>query len=194
MKPSNIIEMIAAKTIWLTGVSGAGKSTIAQRMRHKHFQDYVIIDGDELRRGICSDLGFSDEDRMKNVERAAYICKMLNIQGIKTIACMMSPLESHRERAREILGDCTFMVYVSCSMDEVKRRDPKGLYNKFDEGFIKGMSGLDAPFEVPVNIDTVVNTEFISLEDCVSNIVESHKIWGHKKHILLLKSLKKSDL
>jgi adenylyl-sulfate kinase len=191
MKFSNIIEMGDAQTIWLTGISGAGKSTLAQYMKQKHFSDYIIVDGDFLRSGICSDLGFSNEDRMKNVERAAHICRLLNIQGFKAIACMMSPLESHRERAREILGDFTFMVYVACSIDEAKRRDPKGLYKKHYQGIIKGMSGLDAPFEVPTKIEAVVNTEFLSLDDCLSIIAQSNENWANRKHDKFQNPIKK---
>lgn len=192
MKHSNIIEMkaISAKTIWLTGISGAGKSSLAQWMIQKHFHDYIIVDGDELRQGICKDLGFSDSDRKMNVERAAHICLLLNKQGFKTIACMMSPLEEHREAARNILGVGVFMVYVACSVDEAKKRDPKGLYKKFDNGEIKGMSGLDSAFEVPNNVDCVVNTEFLSMDECLSLIVQSHDKCGAEKHERLINSLK----
>lgn len=192
MTHSNTIDIpsIPANTIWLTGISGAGKSSLAEWMKRKYFHDYIIIDGDELRQGVCKDLGFSQEDRKANVERAAHLCRMLNKQGHKVIACMMSPLEEHRKAAREIVGNSMFMVYVACSLDEVKKRDPKGLYKKFANGEIKGMSGLDAPFEVPVNVEAVVNTEFLSLEDCLSMIVNAHLKFVSDRYKQLSNSIK----
>jgi adenylylsulfate kinase len=180
--------MSSAKTIWLTGLSGAGKSTIANELKKGIFHNYVIVDGDDLRKGICSDLGFSDEDRMQNIDRAAHLCKLLNAQGLNVIACMMSPLESHRTRAKQILEDSIFMVYVACSIEEVRKRDPKGLYKKYDEGLIKGMSGLDSSYEVPVYLDTVVNTEFLTLENCYYIITQSFLRWKDRKQNSLEKS------
>jgi len=190
MTHSNTIETIPAKTIWLTGLSGAGKTTLAQYMKHFYFHNYVIIDGDELRKGVCQDLGFSDEERKQNILRAAHICQLLNKQNINVIACMMSPLEEHRKMVKEILTPFAFFVYVSCGMDELRRRDPKGLYEKFDKGLIKNMSGLDLPFDVPENPDAVVNTQFMSLEVCAKSIVEAHATWGNRRYEKIINALK----
>jgi adenylyl-sulfate kinase len=190
MTHSNTFKMLEAKTIWLTGLSGAGKSTLAHYLKQIHFSDYVIIDGDELRNGVCKDLGFTNADREQNIIRAAHICQLLNKQGVKVIACMMSPLEEQRKMVREIISPFGFFVYVSCGIDELRRRDTKGLYAKFDQGLIQNMSGLDLPFDVPENPDAVVNTQFMSLELCAKSIISSHYLWGNKKHNDVINSFK----
>lgn len=155
------------KTIWLTGLSGAGKTTLAKHIRFKYTRYAIIIDGDELRKSINADLGFSLEDREKNVTRAAQLCKILNDDGHDVIACIMSPSESQRKKAKEIIGEQKFfLVYVSCDLDTLKKRDTKGLYKKYEKGEIKNMVGIDLPYDVPENPNLVVNTAAFRVEKC----------------------------
>lgn len=155
------------KTIWLTGLSGAGKTTLAKHIRFKYTRYAIIIDGDELRKSINADLGFSLEDREKNVTRAAQICKILNDDGHDVIACIMSPSEIQRKKAKEIIGEQKFfLVYVSCDLDTLKKRDTKGLYEKYEKGEIKNMVGIDLPYDVPENPNLVVNTAAFRVEKC----------------------------
>jgi adenylylsulfate kinase len=170
MKHSNTTDP-NCKTIWLTGLSGAGKTTLAKKLQ-KYF-DAVLVDGDDLRNGITKELSFDNESRMKNVTTAAHICKMVNDSGHTAIAAMMSPLNEHREEAKNILGSI-FIVYVSCDIQTLKQRDTKGLYEKFDNGVIKNMVGMDLPFEVPSNANIVVNTAHMTLKQCRDYVIESY--------------------
>jgi adenylyl-sulfate kinase len=159
------------KTIWLTGLSGAGKTTLAKHIRFSFSLNTIIIDGDDLRKTINADLGFSVEDRNKNVSRAAQICKMLNDSGHDVIACIMSPTELQRREAKNIIGENRFfLVYVSCDLETLKARDTKGLYAKYERGEIQNMVGLDIPYEVPENTNVVVNTAAFEVNKCAELI------------------------
>ena len=174
---------MAARTIWLTGLSGAGKTTIAKYLRYNFALNTVIIDGDELRKSINADLGFSLEDRDKNVTRAAQICKVLNDDGHDVIACIMSPLESQRKKAREIIAEQKFfLVYVSCDIETLKKRDTKGLYEKFYKGEIKNMVGIDLPYDVPINPNVVVNTAAFEIEKCGELISKAYSKFVQKEY------------
>lgn len=174
--------MKGATTIWLTGLSGAGKTTIAKNLTENYdlFKDFLVVDGDALRKGVCKDLGYSNSDREKNVERAAHICKLLNEQDKYVIACIMSPLEKHRMMAKNIVPNM-FMAYVSCGMDKLKKRDPKGLYRKYSNGEITGMSGLDLPFEEPNEVNAIIDTEFHTIEGSCYLLEKEWKQWMKEK-------------
>jgi adenylylsulfate kinase len=151
------------KTIWLTGISAAGKSTIANLLRKTHKGSFIIIDGDAIRKTINSHLGFTNEDRDKNVETAARICKMLNDDGHLVVATISSPLAKQRESAKKIIGKENFLlVYVACSIEAAISRDPKNLYSKYYSGEIVNMAGLDAPYEVPNDANITLNTEYFT--------------------------------
>jgi adenylyl-sulfate kinase len=174
---------MAARTIWLTGLSGAGKTTLAKYLRYNFSLNTVIIDGDELRKTINADLGFTTEDRDKNITRAAQICKMLNDGGHDVIACIMSPLEKQRRQAKQIIGEENFfLVYVSCDIDTLKARDTKGLYKKYELGEIKNMVGIDLPYEVPDNSNVVVNTAAFSLEKSAELISKAYSKFVQKQY------------
>jgi adenylyl-sulfate kinase len=159
------------KTIWLTGISGAGKSTIATLFKSKHFKNAIIIDGDAIRKTINVHLGFSNEDRDRNIETAARICKLLNDDGHLVIATISSPLEKQRELAEDIIGkDNFFLVYVACSVDGAIGRDPKGLYQRYFKGEIHNMAGLDLPYEAPDNADLTLNTEYFDVASSVRTL------------------------
>jgi len=162
--------------VWFTGLSGSGKSTIAmgvERELHKRGILCRILDGDNIRAGINSNLGFSAEDRMENIRRIAEIGKLFVQTGIVTLACFVSPTNDVRRLARNIVGEDDFKeVYVSTPLEECERRDVKGLYARARKGEIKNFTGISAPFEAPENPTIEVDTSCLSLEESVRKVVE----------------------
>ena len=162
--------------VWFTGLSGSGKSTIAmgvERELHKRGILCRILDGDDIRAGINSNLGFSAEDRMENIRRIAEIGKLFVQTGIVTLACFVSPTQDVRRLARDIIGEEDFMeVYVSTPLEECERRDVKGLYARARKGEVKEFTGISAPFEVPENPTLEIDTSCLSLEESVRRVVE----------------------
>lgn len=163
-----------ARVFWLTGLSGAGKSSIAEatvaRIREAG-GDVVHLDGDSLRAGLCSDLGFSSEDRMENVRRTAEVAKLMVAHGRPTLCSLISPLREHRERARRILGDAYVEVFVQCELDECVRRDPKGLYARALEGTTPRFTGIGSPYEPPEDPDLILDTQALDLDSCVARLI-----------------------
>ena len=162
--------------VWFTGLSGSGKSTIAmgvERELHKRGILCRILDGDNIRAGINSNLGFSAEDRMENIRRIAEIGKLFVQTGIVTLACFVSPTNDVRRLARDIIGEEDFMeVYVSTPLEECERRDVKGLYARARKGEVKEFTGISAPFEVPENPMLEIDTSCLSLEESVRRVVD----------------------
>lgn len=159
------------KTIWLTGISAAGKTTIANVLRENYKGKFVIVDGDMIRKTINPHLGFSNEDRDKNVETAARICRLLNDDGHLVVATISSPLNKQREMAKKIIGKENFsLIYVACSIEAAISRDPKNLYLKYYAGEIINMAGLDAPYEVPDDADLTLNTEYFDVKTSVKTL------------------------
>ncbi|MBS1702248.1 MAG: adenylyl-sulfate kinase [Armatimonadetes bacterium] len=159
--------------LWLTGLSGAGKSTLATAITDALLAQGVAVmhlDGDLLRSGLCSDLGFTDEDRRENVRRTAEVAKLFAQRGTLTICSLISPSKAQRDLAREILGDCFVETYVRCGLDECIRRDPKGLYARAISGAIPRFTGISDPYEAPETPELVVDTERHSVEECVRNV------------------------
>lgn len=165
----------AAQVFWLTGLSGAGKSTIAEaivaRLRADGV-DAVHLDGDVLRSGLCADLGFSPEDRMENVRRTAEVAKLMAGQGRTTVCSLISPLVANRSLARGVLGPAYVEVFIRCDLDECVRRDPKGLYARALAGTLPAFTGIGAPYEAPESPDLVLDTQRDSVERCVELLVE----------------------
>lgn len=163
-----------ALCIWMTGLSGSGKSTIAQGLERKFHEQGIlsmVLDGDNVRSGINSNLGFSEADREENIRRIAEVTKLFLSAGIVTINCFVSPTKAIREQARNIIGDNDFYeVYVNASFDECAKRDVKGLYQKALAGEIKNFTGLDAPFEAPEHAAVEVKTAEQSVEDSVNTL------------------------
>jgi len=164
--------------IWLTGLPASGKTTIAQALQVR-LSDYtsvqsfpVILDGDEVRKGLSADLGLSKDDRQEHVRRVVCVSKLLWENGITAIVSLISPYKSMRDLARKELDVCEdfIEVWVKCSLDECIRRDPKGLYVKALAGEII-MTGLQDPYEEPINPDVVVETEYNSVAACVDKIM-----------------------
>lgn len=162
--------------VWFTGLSGSGKSTIAmgvERELHKRGILCRILDGDNIRSGINSNLGFSAEDRMENIRRIAEIGKLFVQTGIVTLACFVSPTNDVRRLARNIIGEEDFKeVFVSTPLEECERRDVKGLYARARRGEVKDFTGISAPFEVPENPTLEIDTSHLSLEESVKKVVE----------------------
>lgn len=151
-----------ATTAWLTGLSGAGKSTLARaaaRLCRQAGSAVCIIDGDELRQGICRDLGYGISDRSENVRRAAEMARMLNQQGFAVLVAMISPLASQRLVARDIVGAERFIeVHVKADLATCERRDPKGLYARVRQGTVSNFTGISAAYEWPTSPDLVLDT------------------------------------
>ena len=162
--------------IWMTGLSGSGKSTVAigvERELHKRGILCRILDGDNIRAGINSNLGFSAEDRKENIRRIAEIGKLFVDTGIVTIACFVSPTLELRQMAREIIGPEDFReVYIATPLEECERRDVKGLYARARKGEVKDFTGISAPFEAPTNPDLSLDTSQMTLKDEVEAVVE----------------------
>ena len=161
--------------IWMTGLSGSGKSTVAigvERELHKRGILCRILDGDNIRAGINSNLGFSAEDRRENIRRIAEIGKLFVDTGIVTIACFVSPTLELRQMAREIIGEKDFReVYIATPLEECERRDVKGLYARARRGEVKDFTGISAPFEPPAAPDLNLDTSRMTLEEEVKALV-----------------------
>jgi adenylyl-sulfate kinase len=147
--------------IWLTGLSGSGKSTIANELAIKLQQEgklAYILDGDNVRMGLNKDLGFSDNDRKENIRRIAEVAKLLSDTGVIVITAFISPFREEREKAKEIIGRDNFIeVFVRTSLETCEKRDPKGLYKKARAGEIPMFTGIDSPYEEPLNYDIMVS-------------------------------------
>ncbi len=165
-----------SKVIWMTGLSGSGKTTIAialeQKLREKGFLTQVL-DGDNVRTGINNNLGFSEEDRTENIRRIAEVSKLFLNCGIITINCFVSPTIAIRTSAKHIIGEDNFIeVFVNTPIEICEKRDVKGLYKKARAGEIKDFTGIDAPFEAPTNPAIVVKTDEMAIEESANQILE----------------------
>lgn len=166
-------------TVWFTGLSGAGKSTIAEMLFHElqaRGLKTEILDGDVVRQNLSKGLGFSKEDRDTNILRIAFVAQLLTRNGVATICCPISPYLEARARAREMIGDFV-EVYVHATVEEIaEHRDPKGLYKKALAGEITGFTGVDDPYEVPVDpelvLDTMVEEPVESLRNVLTKLRE----------------------
>ena len=170
-------------TVWFTGLSGSGKSTIAEMLHHEFAARGVkteILDGDEVRKNLSKGLGFSKEDRDTNILRIGYVAAMLTRNGVVTIACPISPYKATRDTVREQIGEFV-EVHVDATVDEIaEHRDPKGLYKKALAGEITGFTGVDDPYEAPVEpeiyIDTLSQTPEESLQLVLRRLKELGRI------------------
>ena len=170
-------------TLWFMGRPSAGKSTLASRVEDNLVDmGYPIenLDGDEIRKHLHPDLGFSREDRRTNNRRTAYIAKLLNRNDIPVIVGMITPFRDSQEQAREIIeneGDFV-LIHVKCSVDAAEERDPKGLYEKARNGNIEKFTGINHPFQEPLNPEIVVDTEKQSIEKGVDQVLSQLKSRG----------------
>jgi len=173
--------------LWLTGLSGAGKSTIAKQLEKKLFfmnAHTLVLDGDNLRKALNRDLGFSDEDRKENIRRTGAVAKLVADSGSIVIAALISPFKSDRDLVRSQMEGTQFIeVYVNCPLEECEKRDKKGLYKKARAGEIKGFTGIDSDYEAPVAPELVIESNKINPEEAVEKILlhlKKTKILGNK--------------
>ena len=162
--------------LWLTGLSGSGKSTIAKSLEKKLFEKgrlSFVLDGDNVRHGLCSDLGFSAEDRTENIRRFGETAKLFADAGLITIVSVISPFAADRDRAKNCIGAHRFIeVFVRASLEKCIERDPKGLYKKALNNEIPHFTGLTSPYDVPKTPDIMIDTESSSIENSVEEIME----------------------
>ena len=164
-----------ALCLWFTGLSGSGKSTVAKGLEKKLFEaGYFnqVIDGDNVRSGICNNLTFSLEDRLENIRRISEVTKLFLNAGIITINTFVSPTLSIRKMANDIIGDDYHEIYIKASVEVCEQRDVKGLYKKARAGEIKNFTGIDSPFEEPINPALIVDTTNQTIEASVEQVFQ----------------------
>jgi adenylyl-sulfate kinase len=163
--------------VWLTGLSGAGKSTIAQALQQvlaREGRPCSVLDGDRLRLGLNKDLGFAPQDRRENIRRVAEVARLMNEAGLLVVGATISPYLDDREMARQIIGVHAFLeVHVSTPLAVCERRDPKGLYRRARAGQLPGLTGVSAPYEPPLQPALVLDTSRLALSHCVNAILDA---------------------
>lgn len=170
------ITRVRGTTVWLTGLPSSGKSTVACALA-RALQDRgalsVILDGDNIRHGLNSNLGFSPEDRTENIRRISEVAKLLTSFGILNVVAFISPNAADRRRAREIQEEGDFLeVFVDAPLDVAESRDPKGMYRKAREGIIREFTGISAPYEAPASPDIHLRTDRMTAAECAGVILE----------------------
>ena len=162
--------------LWFTGLSGSGKSTLAHALEeqlHQRGGRTYVFDGDNVRHGLCGDLGFSAEDRKENIRRIGEMAKLFVDAGIIALTAFISPFKDDRKNVRDLFQDDDFIeVYCHCSIEECERRDVKGLYKRARAGEISDFTGISSPYEVPENPEISIDTENQSLDECVEQLLE----------------------
>jgi len=174
-----IVKRKASPVVWLTGLSGSGKSTIANELElaleEARVKSYVL-DGDNLRGGLNRDLGFSDDDRKENMRRIAEVAKLFADSGTVTIAAFISPFREERAECKEIIGAENFIeCHVNTSLEDCEARDVKGLYAKARAGIIPNFTGINSPYEEPDSPDMVIEAGKFTVEQCVDKILTQLK-------------------
>lgn len=161
--------------LWFTGLSGSGKSTLANALEKKLFDmgyNTIVLDGDNVRHGLCSDLGFSKEDRRENLRRVSEVTKLFIEAGTIVLAAFISPCRTDREHVRNRLPHGDFYeIYCQCDVKVCEERDPKGLYARARKGDIANFTGVSAPYDEPIKPDMIINTNRLSVEDEVKLII-----------------------
>ena len=162
--------------IWMTGLSGCGKSTVATELQKQLFDrgcNVFILDGDNIRHGLNGDLGFSPEDREENIRRIGEVAKLFADAGMITITSFISPYRKDRDKNRALLKEGEFIeIFVKASLEVCEERDPKGLYKKARAGIIPEFTGISAPYEEPLNPELVIETDKLSVEESVQTIID----------------------
>jgi adenylylsulfate kinase len=161
--------------LWFTGLPSSGKSTLANEVEKRLISTGIrtfILDGDNVRTGLCKDLGFSEEDRAENIRRIGEVSKLFVDAGCIVLSAFVSPYRRDRDAVRELVQDGEFVeVFVKCPVEVCEGRDVKGLYKKAREGAIKGFTGIDDPYEEPLNAEITIETDKISLDEGVEHII-----------------------
>jgi adenylyl-sulfate kinase len=168
--------------LWFTGLSGSGKSTLANALDaelHRNGTKTALLDGDNLRHGLCGDLGFGAEDRHENLRRVAEVAKLMADTGLVVITAFVSPFRSDRDRARTIIGPERFAeIYVDCPLEVCAARDVKGLYAKAQAGLIADFTGVNSPYEAPLAPELTVSSGAESLEASTRRVAEWYKTFN----------------
>lgn len=182
-RPTDVDAALRAKikgqkpvVIWLTGLSGAGKSTIANALEVAlvgRGQHTYLLDGDNVRMGLCRDLSFSDADREENIRRIAEVARLFVEAGLIVITAFISPFRNDRAVARKVIGSEAFIeVFIDTPLSECERRDPKGLYVKARAGLIRHFTGIDSVYELPLNPEVRLNTVELDVDSCVQQLLD----------------------
>ena len=170
-------ELLGQKgfVLWFTGLSGSGKTTVAKAVERRLYElghIAYVLDGDNIRHGLNSNLTFSDEDRKENIRRISETAKLFADAGVITLTAFISPFREDRKRARDIIENENFgEIYISTSIEECEKRDVKGLYKKARDGEIKNFTGIDSPYEPPENAEVTVDTTGKSIEESAEEII-----------------------
>jgi len=161
--------------IWFTGLSGAGKSTIAnavEKRLHALARHTYLLDGDNVRHGLNKDLGFTDADRVENIRRVAEVARLMVDAGLVVLVSFISPFRSERRMARALVGEGEFIeVFVDTPLDVAESRDPKGLYRKARRGELKNFTGVDSPYEVPEHPELRLDTTRLTADQCAETLL-----------------------
>ncbi len=161
--------------LWFTGLSGCGKSTIANTVDHKLHamgKHTYVLDGDNIRHGLNKNLGFSPEDRKENIRRIGEVAKLFCDAGLITMTAFISPYREDRDAVRQLLEEGQFIeIYVKASLETCEARDPKGLYKKARAGEIKGFTGIDAPYEPPLNPEIVLDSDNLGVDELADQVI-----------------------
>tara|TARA_Y100001978_G_C23645671_1_gene410625 strand:+ start:352 stop:969 length:618 start_codon:yes stop_codon:yes gene_type:complete len=161
--------------LWFTGLSGSGKSTLANALNealHLKGVSTYVLDGDNIRHGLCKDLGFSDSDREENIRRIGEVANLFMDAGIVAITAFVSPFKADRDKVRAIIGNTDFIeIYCAADLSVCEKRDPKGLYKKARLGEIKDFTGISSPYEIPDKPEIIIDTANIGLTDSVQKII-----------------------
>ncbi|BAU23926.1 adenylylsulfate kinase [Caldimicrobium thiodismutans] len=170
--------------IWFTGLPSSGKSTIAHQLELKLYDlkvKTITLDGDNIRHGLCSDLGFSPEDRSENIRRIGEVIKLLLSAGLVVLCAFVSPFRRDRQYLRNLLGKDFIEIYCRCPIEICAQRDPKGLYKEAFKGLIPEYTGVSAPYEEPENPDLIIDTHLITVEESVNLLLKYilPKIFNH---------------
>jgi len=161
--------------IWFTGLSGSGKSTLANALNEALYAKKIstyLLDGDNIRHGLCKDLGFSDKDREENIRRIGEVANLFMNAGIVAITAFVSPFESDRENVRKIIGKDFIEIFCAANLDICEKRDTKGLYKKARLGQIKDFTGISSPYEIPNDPEIIVDTGSMDINDSVIQIMK----------------------
>jgi bifunctional enzyme CysN/CysC len=165
----------AAAVVWLTGLSGAGKSSIARAVERRLFEagcHTMLLDGDQLRHGLNADLGFAPADRTENIRRAGEVARLFFEQGCIVLCTFVSPYREDRDRARALVPAGRFLeVHVDCPLDELRRRDTKGLYAGAERGELRELTGVNAPYEAPESPELLLRTDRMSVDEAVERVL-----------------------